>query len=136
MRKMEKMTNKEFIDELKNSKTDHAIVDRLKKAGRKFDICDNWRRAILYCKGCGEKLGEFDLIYESHESHLYCNECAEKYKKPVPYDIKGLERSKVVKDCGTFVKVYYDEPMCYEIKNCYFTKKGRYIKYHGKRWYL
>lgn len=60
------MTNQDFIDGLKNSKTDHAIVDRLKKAGRKFDICDNWRHAVLYCKGCGEKLGEFDLIYESH----------------------------------------------------------------------
>lgn len=130
------MTNKEFIDGLKNSKTDHAIVDRLKKSGRKFDICDNWRHAVLYCKGCGEKLGKFDLIYESHESHLYCHECAEKYKKPVPYEIEGLKGNKVVEDHGTFVKVYYAEPMCYKIKNCYFTKKGRYIKYHGKRWYL
>lgn len=136
MRKMRKMTNKEFIDGLKNSKTDHAIVDRLKKSGRKFDICDNWRHAVLYCKGCGEKLGEFDLIYESHESHLYCHECAEKYKKPVPYEIEGLKGNKVVEDHGTFVKVYYAEPMCYKIKNCYFTKKGRYIKYHGKRLYL
>lgn len=130
------MTNQDFMDKMKNSKTDQTIIDKLIKAGRKFDTCDNWRHAILYCKGCGEKLGEFDLIYESHESNLYCHECAEKYKKPVPYDIKGLEGSKVVKDCGTFVKVYYDEPMCYKIKNCYFTKKGRYIKYHGKRWYL
>lgn len=130
------MTNKEFIDEMKNSKTDQSIIDKLKKAGRKFDICDNWRHAVLYCKGCGEKLGEFDLIYESHESHLYCHECAEKYKKPVPYEIEGLKGNKVVEDHGTFVKVYYAEPMCYKIKNCYFTKKGRYIKYHGKRWYL
>ena len=133
---MRKMTNKEFIDGLKNSKTDHAIVDRLKKAGRKFDICDNWRHVVLYCKECGKKLGEFDLIYESHESHMYCRECAQKYKKPVPYEIEGLKGSKVVKDHGTFIKVYYDESMCYKIKNCYFTKKGRYIKYHGKRWYL
>lgn len=130
------MTAQDFMDKMKNSKTDQAIIDKLKKAGRKFDICDNWRHAVLYCKGCGEMLGEFDLIYESHESHLYCHECVERYKKSVPYDIKGLEGSKVVKDCGTFVKVYYAEPMCYEIKNCYFTKKGRYIKYHGKRWYL
>ena len=130
------IANQNFMDEMKNSKTDQAIIDKLIKAGRKFDTCDNWRHAILYCKGCGEKLGEFDLIYESHESHLYCHECVEKYEKPVPYEIKGLEGSKVVKDCGTFVKVYYAEPMCYEIKNCYFTKKGRYIKYHGKRWYL
>lgn len=130
------MTNQDFIDGLKNSKTDQAIVDRLKKAGRKFDICDNWRHAVLYCKGCGEKLGEFDLIYDSLESHLYCRECAEKYKKTVPYEIEGLKGSKVVKDHGTFIKVYYDESMCYKIKNCYFTKKGRYIKYHGKRWYL
>lgn len=27
------MTNKEFIDEFKNSKTDQAIIDRLKKRG-------------------------------------------------------------------------------------------------------
>lgn len=130
------MTNKEFIDEFKNSKTDQTIIDRLKKAGRKFDTCNNWRRSILYCKSCGKKLGEFDLIYESHESHMYCNECAEKYKNPVPYEIEGLKGSKVVEDHGTFIKVYYDESMCCKIKNCYFTKKGRYIKYHGRRWYL
>ena len=130
------MTNQEFVDKFKKSKTDQAIIDRLKKAGRKFDTCDNWRRAILYCKGCGEKLGEFDLIYESHESHLYCCECVKKYEKPTPYEIEGLEGSNVVKDYGTLVKVYYDESMRYEVKNCYFTKKGRYIKYHGKRWYL
>lgn len=130
------MTDQDFMDKMKNSKTDQAIIDKLKKSGRKFDICDNWRHAVLYCKGCGEKLGEFDLIYESHESHLYCHECAEKYKKPVPYEIEGLKGNKVVEDHGTFVKVYYAEPMCYKIKNCYFTKKGRYIKYHGKRWYL
>ena len=130
------MTDQDFMDEMKNSKTDKAIVDKLIKAGRKFDTCDNWRRAILYCKGCGEKLGEFVLIYESHESHLYCCECVKKYEKPTPYEIEGLKGNKVVEDHGTFVKVYYAEPMCYKIKNCYFTKKGRYIKYHGKRWYL
>ena len=130
------MTNQEFVDKFKKSRTDQSIIDKLIKVGRKFDTCDNWRHAILYCKGCDKKLGEFDLIYESHESHLYCHECAEKYKKPVPYEIEGLKGNKVVEDHGTFVKVYYAEPMCYKIKNCYFTKKGRYIKYHGKRWYL
>lgn len=116
--------------------TDQTIIDKLKRAGRKFDTCNNWRRAILYCKNCGKKLGEFDLIYESYESHLYCCECVKKYEKPTPYEIEGLEGSKVVKDYGTLVKVYYAESMRYEVKNCYFTKKGRYIKYHGKRWYL
>ena len=53
-----------------------------------------------------KKLGEFDLIYESHESHLYCCECVKKYEKPTPYEIEGLEGSKVVKDYGTLVKVY------------------------------
>lgn len=130
------MTDKDFINEFKKEGTDQAIIDKLKKAGRKFDICENWRHVILYCKGCGVKLGEFDMFYESHESNLYCHDCAKKYEKSVPYEIEGLEGSKVVQDNGTFVKVYYAEPMCYEIKNCYFTKKGRYIKYRGKRWYL
>lgn len=116
--------------------TSQTVINKLTKAGRKFDTCDNSRHVILYCKGCEKELGEFDMIYESHESHLYCYECAKKYEKTVPYEIEGLDGSKVIEDNGTFVKVYYEESMCYEIKKCYFTKKGRYIKYHGKKWYL
>ena len=50
------MTDKDFINTFKNAGTDQAIIDKLKKAGRKFDTCENWRHAILYCKGCGEKI--------------------------------------------------------------------------------
>lgn len=68
------------------------------------------------------KLGEFDLIYESHESHLYCCECV-KIWKPTPYEIEGLEGSKVVKDYGTLVKVYYAESMRYEVKIVILQRK-------------
>lgn len=97
-------------------------------------VCENHRHAILYCKKCGAKLGEYDLIYESHESHALCGNCVDEYKKEVPIVLN--DNVTVTKDCGSFVKVFYKDTMQYELKQCYFTRKGRYFNYHGKRLYV
>lgn len=114
--------------------TCQEIINRLTRAKRKFDVCENRRHAILYCKKCGAKLGEYDLIYESHESHALCGNCVDEYKKEMPIVLN--DNVTVTKDCGSFVKVFYKDTMQYELKQCYFTRKGRYFNYHGKRLYV
>lgn len=111
--------------------TCQEIINRLTKAKRKFDVCENHRHAILYCKKCGAKLGEYDLIYESH---ALCGNCVEAYKKKVPIVLN--DNVTVTRNYGIFVKVFYKDTMQYELKQCYFTRKGRYFNYHGKRLYV
>ena len=60
--------------------------------------------------------------------------CANEYKKEVPIVLN--DNVTVTSDCGSFVKVFYEDTQQYEIKQCYFTRKGRYFNYHGKRLYV
>lgn len=114
--------------------TSTEIIETLTKAKRKFDICEDWRSAILYCKGCGVKLGKFDLIYNSHKAHEYCSKCVESYIKPTPY--KVTDTITVLEDSGFSVLLRYEDIRREEYKQCYFTKKGRFINVHGVRIYI
>ena len=114
--------------------TCQKIVERLTKTKRKFDVCDNWRHAILYCQSCGDKLGEFDMFYDSHESHKFCAKCVSKYIKKTPFDIN--KSITVLEDNGTTIVIRYEQLRQEEYKQCYFSSKGRYIKIKGKRHYI
>lgn len=110
------------------------IADKLDKAKRKYDVCDNWRHAILYCVECGKRLGEFDMIYESHESHKYCHDCIGRFILPTPFFLsKSLT---VLDDYGDHILLRYEILRLEETKQCYFSNKGRYIKIKGRRLYL
>ena len=115
-------------------KTCKEIRDRLEKAKRKYDVCDNWRHAVLYCVECGKRLGEFDMFYESHEAYKYCCDCVKNFVLATPIILS--ETMSVLKDFGNSVLLRYENIRQEEIKQCYFSKKGRYIKVKGKRVYL
>ena len=115
-------------------KTCKEIRDKLEKAKRKYDVCDNWRHAVLYCVECGKTLGEFDMFYESQEAHKYCFDCVKKFVLPTPIILS--ETMSVLTDFGNSVLLRYENIRQEEIKQCYFSSKGRYIKVKGKRVYL
>lgn len=115
-------------------KTCKVIREKLEKAKRKYDVCDNRRHAVLYCIECGKRLGEFDMFYESHEAHKYCGNCAKKFILPTPIILS--ESMSILTDFGTSVLLRYENIRQEEIKQCYFSKKGRFIKIKSKRVYF
>ena len=133
------------IGKLERFVADYALENDIKpvgaetKIGHKVAVIGSGPSGLT-CAGDLAKKGYDVTIYEAlHLAGGVLSYGIPEFRLPksiVQSEIEGLKGSKVVEDHGTFVKVYYAEPMCYEIKNCYFTKKGRYIKYRGKRWYL
>ena len=114
--------------------TSDAIIDQLNKHKRKFNVCENWRHAELFCIGCNKSLGEHDMIYESDEALKYCSECCKKFIKEVPRVIN--DDTKILEDYGNTVLVRYEKIRDEEIKTCYFSSKGRFIKIKNKRCYI
>lgn len=111
---------------------------KLEKSGRKYAEVHRimpYREAELFCESCGMSLGVFDIISTDLDSEKYCHECCRKYIKETP--IK-LECGTVIKDCGKYVVIEYNDSQCVNqfMKMCYFNSKGRYIKKKGKRYYL
>lgn len=88
----------------------------------------------MYCVDCGKRLGEYDLFYESQESHKYCEDCVKKFVLNTPIVLS--ETMSVLNDFGSSVLLRYESERQEEIKQCYFSNKGRYIKVKGKRIYL
>lgn len=119
---------------MQNEKTCDLIRNRLEKAKRKYDVCNNRRHAVLYCIECGKRLGEFDMFCDSHEAHKYCCDCVKKFILPTPIVLS--ENMSVLSDFGSSVLLRYEKIRQEEIKQCYFSKKGRFIKVKGKRNYL
>lgn len=116
-----------------------SLQDKLNKAGRKWEECPDYipyRYAYLFCTKCGANIGKYDIVRTDLNSVKYCAECAKEFIKETPYEI---EIGTVIKDCGLDVVVRYNNSpydMIHLKKCCYFCKKGRYIKYKGKRYYL
>ena len=115
------------------------LEDKLNKAGRKWEESPDYipyRYAYLFCVKCGIRLGRYDIVCTDLDHTKYCFECAKEYIKETPYEIPI---GTVIRDRGLDVVVqykngYYD--MLQLEKYCYFGKRGRYIKYKGKRYYL
>lgn len=74
------------------------------------------------------------MFYESHEAHKYCVDCVKKFILNTPIILS--ENMSVLRDFGSSVLLRYEKIRQEEIKQCYFSKKGRFIKIKGKRVYL
>lgn len=127
----DKLSNEEII---KNSMR-HEIVDKLTRAKRKFDACDDPRHAVLYCKKCGKRIGEYDMFLYSQDSLMYCYDCLKLFIKEVPFLIED-KNIVVLKDEGRIVKIFYQDSEYIGWKTCHFNSKGRFITCKGSRIYL
>lgn len=116
-----------------------SAESKLIKSGRKWSECDYipYRFAELYCESCGEKIGRFDIVCKDLKTHMYCAECVKPFIRKTPFCLD--QNIQVVSDYGGYVKVKYYGDYIQEMvvsKICYFNQKGRYIKVHGKVYYL
>ena len=122
----------------------YRAIEKLTKAGIKFSETNppHDRRAILYCRKCSKPIGEFDVFYDSLDTHYYCKKCIKKYAKETPYKI--TDNVEVLFDNGATVQIKYTGGFYPEIvvdRICHFNKKGRFItlKRSGgksKRYYI
>lgn len=113
--------------------------NKLIKSGRKWSESDYipYRIAELYCESCGESMGLFDIVCTDLKTHMYCAECVKPFIRGTPFCLD--KNIQVVSDSGGYVRVKYYGDYIQEMvvtKICYFNKKGRYIKVHGKIYYL
>ena len=116
-----------------------SVESKLIKSGRKWSECDYipYRFAELYCEGCGKRMGHFDIACTDLKTYMYCAECVKPFIRETPFCLD--QNIQVVSDYGGYVKVKYYGDYIHEMvvsKICYFNKKGRYIKVHGKIYYL
>jgi len=96
-----------------------------------------YRCAELFCECCGKSLGVHDIVYTNLESNMFCGKCQRPYIRKTPFDL--AENIQVVSDAGGFVSLRYVDgyyPDLTVMKECYFNRKGRYVKIKGKRHYL
>lgn len=115
------------------------LEEKLQKAKREYKECPDelpYRFAELFCIKCGKSLGRHDICCTDLDGVKYCDECAKEYIKETPYNIPV---GKILSDSGTDILIeyknsYYDTLRIY--KQCYFGKKGRYIKVKNKRYYI
>lgn len=113
--------------------------DKLNKSGRKWKPSKDYlpyRCAELFCEECGVSLGIYDIPCTNLDAAKYCKICVQKYIKTTPIE---LLCGTIVGDYGGSVRLkynnhYYDTLIVEKI--CYFSKKGRYIKVKGKRFYI
>lgn len=113
--------------------------NKLIKSGRKWSETDYmpYRYAVLYCECCGKDLGKHDIVCTNLQTNMFCGECVRTYVKEVPYNVS--DNIIVTADYGSLVSVKYIDgyyPEIIVVKDCYFSKKGRFIKVKGKRYYL
>lgn len=121
----------------------YKAIEKLVKAGIQFSETNppHDRRAILYCRQCCEPVGEYDVLYDSLDTHYYCKKCIKYFIREVPYNI--TDNIEVLFDNGASVQLkytggYYPELVVDRI--CHFNKKGRFITikrgYRSKRYYI
>lgn len=121
----------------------YRAIEKLVKAGIQFSETNppHDRRAILYCRKCSDPIGEYDVFYDSLDTHCFCKKCIKDFIRETPYSV--TDNIDVLFDNGATVQLkytggYYPELVVDRI--CHFNKKGRFITIkHGhrsKRYYI
>jgi len=92
----------------------------------------------LYCAECGclAYLKARSWAQDIDRRYVFCEKCGEKYRIETPFE---LPVGTVIKDKLNTVILAYDYGSDYQAnyeKDCYFERKGRYIKIKGKRYFL